>query len=45
MLIEIYRSEELSGWAEAPTNQLGCRDTGNVVGDHEGGGVVEGFEL
>jgi hypothetical protein len=45
MLIEIHRSEELSGWREAPTDQLGSRDAGNVVGDHEGGGVVEGFEL
>jgi hypothetical protein len=45
MLIEIHRSEELSGWRGAPTDQLGSRDAGNVVGDHEGGGVVEGFEL
>jgi hypothetical protein len=39
MLFEIYRSEELS------TDQLGSLDAGNVAGDHEGGGVVEGFEL
>jgi hypothetical protein len=47
MLIEIHRSKELSGipgrWV--PTDQLGSRDAGNVVGDHEGGGIVEGFEL
>jgi hypothetical protein len=27
------------------TDQFGGRDAGNVVGGHEGGGVIERFEL